>query len=378
VVCCASLALAWLAVACSGRHGLRTIGDPDGGAAPDATTAALCSVSTTQEPPFAVQFTFRGVGAGPTYIREVCGSVDFGVSSCASGYARKLGPVSSLGTCECGVVPCSPPIGGPCEPNAAVALTGGATANAAWGNTSVELEWNGTTLCSRTATLPAGRYRVAIRAYDTPEDAARGVRGWVVTHDFDLPTPGGVVDVPVGARAVQPCETAAASAPSTCTGHEGRETACDLPDNVTFSWEGGELSSYYDTFELGPPASFSITRVSNAIGVPPPAPCATAIPRCSGDARVITTSDLVRVLSEPSIAAAFSSPPTAFGTLKGLIDHLEVRRADGAAISIGGACAPPELPCERPLTPAAFAVKEAFRLLQDQRSADGCVEYYPY
>jgi hypothetical protein len=336
----------------------------------------MCSVSTAQQPPFDVQFTFRVAGAGPVYVRKGCVDIEYGVSSCASGYSRQLGPTSSVGTCECGVLPCAPAVGGPCEPPAAVALSTGTTAETAWRATSVEFEWTGTTQCSRLGVLPAGKYRVAVRAYETPEDAERGVRGWVVTRDFELPAPGGVVDVPIGARAAEPCEAAATATVPTCTGHEARETACNLPTTISFSNAGGELASYYETYGAAPPATFSAARTANTPGIVVPAPCATAIPRCSGDARVVTTSDVTRVLSEPSIAAAFATPATVFGGTAGFNYRLEVQRADGTGISIGSPCVPPD-GCTRALTPAAFDVQMALRTLYWQRVADGCVDFYP-
>lgn len=53
-------------------------------------------------------------------------------------------------------------------------------------------------MCHTSANAPAGKYRIDVPVYQTEEDALNLQNGAVVSHDFELPAPGGVVTVPVG------------------------------------------------------------------------------------------------------------------------------------------------------------------------------------
>jgi hypothetical protein len=98
------------------------------------------------------------------------------------------------------------------------------------------------------------------------------------------------------------------------------------------------------------------------------------IPRCSGDARVVTTSDLTRALLAPSVAAAFATPTPVFGEDARPVDGaiLVIRRADGKSIGVGGRCRAGSSLCARPLTDELAALPELFSRLQSQRTLQSC------
>jgi hypothetical protein len=332
----AALSLVAVGPACGRAHPL-TSSTPDAGA-PPSTTTGLCAVATTQKPPFGVTFRFRADGAAPVYVRTSCGSTSYGVSACASGFATPLGPFDfGCGICECGPESCPAVQCGACLPDEGTAIAPGASLDKPWTGIGVELGFAHGTQCMTSTALPAAKYRVAIRAYDNADDAAKGLGGWIATRDFELPAPDGVVDVPLGVNAPEACETGAAT--KICTGNEARDVACDLTQTITFESQGGELATAFESYSIKPPARFTATHTSN-LGDAAMTTCSTPIPRCSADARVVTTADVARALAAPSVASAFAAPMALFGVQGTFGSVFVVRRPDGAAFAIGDDCPP--------------------------------------
>jgi hypothetical protein len=351
---------------------------PDGGAAP-STTSALCAVSTTESPPFGVTFRFRA-GDVPAYVHtDGCTGQEWGVSSCASGFTEQLGPIfGACGLCECGASSCQVGSCGQCYPDKGVAIAPGTSFDAPWTGESDELgKRSDGQACESMKALPAAKYRVAIRAYDNASDAEARIGGWIATRDFDLPAPGGVVDVPLGGPGPESCEPPAGTALAACTGREARDVACDLGTTYRFERDGGELSLWFERFSLDPPALFTGTRTSNDAPGGSPETCAVQIPRCSADARVITTADLTRALAAPSVASAFGATMSFLGSMGGMSTYLVIQRGDGNSLGIGGECAATDTLC-RPLTDELRAVSTILGQLESDLVNRHCPDWGPH
>jgi hypothetical protein len=224
----------------------------------------------------------------------------------------------------------------------------------------------GTFSCVKSWAQPAGRYRVAIRVFADAANAAAHIGGRVVTRDFELPSAGGKVDVPLAETAADECEIVPDAGRPLCTGAEAHDVPCSLSQTLGCSWEGGN-GIYSDTAQVMPAATYTRRRVFRD-GATPDLNCATPVPRCARDSRVVTTSDIVRVISEPTVAAAFAAGTTpVYGEDARAYDGtiLVLRRADGTSLGIGPECTG----CPKPLTPALRAVVPVFRELQRQSIA---------
>jgi hypothetical protein len=372
-----SIAALLVGVGC-GRPALEThAAKPTDASTDDAppTTSALCAVSTTQKPPFDVEFRFHSTDVANIWVYGFCHGLDYGVSSCASGYAEPLGPVDRSELCDCGVASCVLPTGQVCErQQGPVGLLDDAAIVQRWRAEAVQVDSSASPACARTRLLPAGKYRVSIRFYDNFEDASHGARGRITTKDFEVPPPNGFVDVTVGEPAPKDCDAGPGPRP-VCTGREARATPCDLVHTVSYSYQGGELALSYDLTSVAPPNAFVTERKYYADADAPATPlrCAATIPRCSPDARIVTTSDVTRVLSEPSVAAAFTSPMIVFGDpTSDFGSRLVVSRSDGMSIAIASPCAAAASTCAHPLTPALTAVASVLGGLRNQRDAESC------
>jgi hypothetical protein len=343
-----------------------------------------CVVSPpAQPPPYPTEFRFRNDSATPLFISQNtnCIGFDFGISSCASGFSDRLGPTFHC-TCECDEASCTHPntCGGCPPPIGAVVPPGGSIA-ASWNGVHVtndekaRADGLGSFGCVRSHPLPAGRYRVAIRVFDDQTTAAAAVGGRTVTRDFELPSAGNVVDVPLAATALDRCDPAPDAVTPICTGTEARDAPCSLPESLAFAFEGG-LGAWFDSSKLTPPVTFARQRVFT-LNPMPDLNCATAIPRCARDSRVVTTADVARVLTDPGVVSAYAGGLTpVYG-----YDHrandgavLVLRRPDGTSLAIGGECDS----CARPLTPALRAVPPVFSLLEQQMFATpACAAFGP-
>jgi hypothetical protein len=218
--------------------------------------------------------------------------------------------------------------------------------------------------CSRSRALPAGRYRVALRVSD-PEDLLTGLAGRIVTRDFELPAPGGIVDVPLAPSAADVCDTNPEDSAPACTGNEAHDVPCTLTASLTFGWEGG-LAFNNDSSTIAAPAAYTRKRTFLDPSTPPLA-CSAAIPRCARDARAVTTSDIVRALGLPGIADSFGSDTPVFGYDSRPVDGavLVLRRNDGLSVALGSPCAA----CPHPLTPEMATVMSLFGGLSTQMLA---------
>jgi hypothetical protein len=338
-------------------------------------------VLPTPPPPFATALDFRNDTDAPVFVHKGCSGVDFGVSSGAGDFRDRLGPTYHCG-CYCDESSCtSPPLCGACPESEGVRLPGGETLTMNWDGLQLTDEekarpgGGASFTCLRSHALPAGAYRVSIRVFDDAASAAGNVGGRIVTRDFSLPASGGVVDVPLAVNAVDTCDaTPSASAPA-CTGLEAHDVPCSLAEPLAFAWEGG-LSFYGEASQLTPPATYGRRR-TYYMGTMPDLTCATAIPRCTRDSRVVTTSDIARAINEPTVLAAYATTTPVYGYDYRANDGqiLILRRPDGTSLGIGSTCngcSPTAV--ANPLTPALSAVGAVLGAFDRQMlNTTGCV-----
>jgi hypothetical protein len=318
---------------------------------PDPLAATgLCAVAPTANvPPFAVEFQLRDDTNASVFIHKGCVGHEVGVSSCASGFRDRLGD-SFLCACACDDPQCKGGLAcGPCPEPEGTVVAPGDSLRVAFIGVSRSAEQKGNFSCARTHELPAGRYRVAVRVYDTADDAKAEVGGRTVTRDFELPAPNGVVDVPLALSTNDVCDPMPETDVPACTGSEAHDVPCALNAPLDFGWEGG-LAFSTDVSAIAPPATYMLSRTFLDPGTPPRT-CSAAIPRCARDARIVTTGDLVRALAEPSIAASFGPNTPVFGYDDRPSDGsvLVLRRPDGQSVALGTPCSGCEHPLTRPM-----------------------------
>ncbi|MEA2696812.1 MAG: hypothetical protein QOI66_1083 [Myxococcales bacterium] len=316
--------------------------------------SGMCAVASTAQAPFPTEFRFHNTGTAPLFVSIGCLGVEYGLSSCASGFRDQLAPGFACGGCPCGDTNCKDTgvVCGPCMGPAGQLVAPGESAAVPYSGTSSRTENLAGRSCVRTQTPPAGRYRVAIRIYATADAAAGMVGGQIVTLDFQLPADQGVVDVPLVAD--QPCDATPDGDAPACTGAQAHDVACALPQPFDFATEGG-LALSRDSASVAPPARYTRTRtfVDPAM---PARTCDAPIPRCSRDARVVTTGDLTAALNAPGVQASFTKELSVFGYDSRANDGgiLILRRPDGTVLGIGEDCSLTVTGCNKPI-PAPLA-----------------------
>jgi hypothetical protein len=286
-------------------------------------------------PPYPTQFKFRNDGAVPLYVHQGCVGVDYGISSCASGFRDSLGPAFHC-ACACENTSCTGGVAcGACPADTAGTIAAGASSLVAWDAIVRKDEDRGTYWCVRSQPASPGRHRVAIRVYDDATSARDGIGGRLVTQDFELPATGSLVEIPIAAVASDACTMAPTASTPACTGNEAHDQPCQLALSMNYSYEGG-LGPYYDTFWLAPPNAYTLTR-TYTMSTLATRSCMAPLPICSRDGREVTTADVARVLTAPSVVAAFGTPTPVFGYDSRPTDGriLILRTPDGKSLGIG-------------------------------------------
>lgn len=360
----------------------------DAGAADSGQPPAACVVDPAgRTAPFPTQFRFRNDTDAPVFINKgsQCGGVDFSVSSCASGFRDRLGPVFTC-ACACDSTVCTGSLAcGPCPPSEALAIAAGTTTAVDWSAVVTTVEQKSGVqgvpfMCLRHTALPAGRYRVAIRVFDDAASAAKNTGGRTVTRDFSLPADTTAVDVPLSANPLDTCDATPAAAAPTCTGGEARDVPCSLPEPLDFALEGGNGPTS-ESSRLEAPAAYTHQRVARSAPTQPVLTCAGAIPRCARDSRVVTTADVTRVLGGAGVRAAFAANTPVYGYDQRANDGgvWVLRRSDGTSLAIGTACDGCATGAvTRPLTPALAAIPPVLSLLDQQMFATAaCAAFGP-
>lgn len=187
-----------LAVGCGGSTVGGSGSGGEGGSGGSATTSTLpaeCAVQTEESAPHSLTFRFKGTGPTAVFLREDC-QLRYTVTSCGDGYQEGL-VLTGQCTIDCSqqneCIQC-----GACLQEGIPIGPGGFAEHAWAGKTYTFDENNVGCTCHMEHVAPAGKYRITVPLYATEEDAlAGGTPAGEVSTDFELPTPGGVVEVPV-------------------------------------------------------------------------------------------------------------------------------------------------------------------------------------
>ncbi len=164
-------------------------GGSDGGLPPQ------CQVSTSDKPPYQLSFNFRNMSGETRFLRQGC-NLSYHITSCTDGYQKPLSPsVSCSMDCaappENGCIVCSCMVTG-------IEISPNSTYPVAWdGIHYTDMTNSAGCPCHDDHVAPAGKYRVVIPVYGSEAAALddQPLREAVV--DFELPTPGGIVEVPL-------------------------------------------------------------------------------------------------------------------------------------------------------------------------------------
>lgn len=133
-----------------------------------------------------------------------------------------------------------------------------------------------------------------------------------------------------------------------CSGRESRDQACTLPLSMNYGVTGGRVSRS-NAAALAPPAQYMLTQTFADSATMPDRRCVAALPLCARDARVVTTSDLTRVLTSAVVTGAFGTNMPVLGYDPRPSDGsiLVLRDASGKTLGIGSsrpsAVVPPEI-----------------------------------
>lgn len=375
-----------LIAACGGdRPGLTT--DRAGGMNVDASsvdaddvtrvTPEACRVAPVDRPaPYPTRFRLHNGGTTDVFLRSGCVGAEFGVSSCAAQFRDQLAIPIVCSGCACEAVSCTPVACGECPAPGAIRVGPGETFAIDWDAVEHADDHNlGGQPCMRDRPLPAARYRFAVRVYGSADDARRDGERREVTADFALPA---ATDVDVELTATSACDPDVMAAAPTCTAETDRAAPCSLGDRLSFEWQGG-LSASLEQSQLDPTALYTHTRRYVDGSGRPASACMAPVPRCSRDARTVTTADVVRAMSRPDVAPAFGADTPVYGNDARASDGsvLVVRRSDGQSLAIGSGCASGAA-CPRALTEGLRELGRVLTSLERQELDDAaCAGRFP-
>jgi hypothetical protein len=181
----------------TGAAGAGGTGSDGGSGGHGGSLPPSCAVDTPVSPPYSVTFRFFVVSGGsPVWLHQGC-ELELSVSSCADGF---VSPLSMWAGCT---VDCAT-AGNTCIACGAC-FEGGVEVDP---STPLELTWDantyafGTTAygcqCSTATPAPAAHYRLSVPVYADEQATTQGSPLWTAELDFELPAPGGVVEVPLG------------------------------------------------------------------------------------------------------------------------------------------------------------------------------------
>ncbi|MCB9590886.1 MAG: hypothetical protein H6718_36110 [Polyangiaceae bacterium] len=154
-----------------------------------------CRVETMRQGPYPVTFVFTNSDPGyPVYIQQDC-SLNYSLSSCSDGYVNAL---SRSGDCTAscdnyqGCIAC-----GAC-PWSRLEVTSNDSLEDTWaGNVYTFSNAPDGCTCHDVHSAPAGKYRISVPLYATPDPNTDDGPVYIVTQDFELPATNDVVFVDV-------------------------------------------------------------------------------------------------------------------------------------------------------------------------------------
>lgn len=152
-----------------------------------------CQVQTMEAAPYKVVFQFENPGNSNLYLREDC-HLNFDILACADGYASAI---SRYGDCT---VDCSAPPGGciacgACFEQAITVAPAGMSTGEWLGYTYTFSTQPDGCSCHNQYIAPAAKYRIRVPVFASEMDAQSFTPMFSVEKDFDLPAPGGIVNV---------------------------------------------------------------------------------------------------------------------------------------------------------------------------------------
>ncbi|MBI4702530.1 MAG: hypothetical protein HY744_15530 [Deltaproteobacteria bacterium] len=182
----------------AGAGGSGTGGNGSGGGNGGAggSLPPQCQVATAQVPPYATTFRFVNPTGQVLCLHQGC-NLDFSVTACADGY---VAPLVLWADCS---VDCSDPPGGGCIACGAcweggVPVDPGGVLEASWTGLTYTFGQNADGCpCHTGHKVAPSKYRLLAPVYETEEAAELGQPIWQAGVDFQLPAPGGRVDVPL-------------------------------------------------------------------------------------------------------------------------------------------------------------------------------------
>ena len=193
-----------LVAGCSSSSAPSGDGGSDAGPYPPPVVkpvTAECAAAASGAGPYAVSFHLVNSGTSPVSVALVesdCPAV-VTVSACVDGYAGALmisswDPLGPVGSCEAGCMLAS---SGGCG-GGATSLEPGADHEAySWDGSVYAFYDLGQCSCASRSAMPAAKYRASVAVSSEVPDGGGAAETWTATVDFELPAPGGVVDIPV-------------------------------------------------------------------------------------------------------------------------------------------------------------------------------------
>lgn len=176
-------------------------GDAGAGAGGSTTTSTSttvvppeCAVEGAGAGPYPVAFHFTNPGADVLYLHQDC-LLQYSITACDSGYGEGLS-LSGACTVDCSemndCIQC-----GPC-PDMGVQVVNGSPLEDGWsGHTYTFSQTSSGCSCHVEHVAPAQKYRITVPVFASEQDATMGKVLFEASVDFSLPTPGGIVDVPL-------------------------------------------------------------------------------------------------------------------------------------------------------------------------------------
>jgi hypothetical protein len=178
------------------------VGGAGGSTTASTTIPEACRAATDAPGPHAFTVRMTNAGGAPAFVHDSCG-IELAITACADGYAAPLAVSEPCSYVRCDELPdagCpSAGICGPCNSDARAVTASESPERALPGVTYESATGGAGCSCTALVPLPAAKYRVRVPVWTAKADAETGRPPTrYATADFELPAPGGVVEVAVG------------------------------------------------------------------------------------------------------------------------------------------------------------------------------------
>ena len=143
--------------------------------------------------PAPLTFSLQNGGLTSVYLFEGC-VLDLTITALIDPPQAIGLPDGGCGVCDCAAQSCPQVVCGPCY-FGGLEVAPGAAQPFSWTPVDVTYEARATSSCSRSRVLPAGRYRIDVPVYASPEDANAKTGARIASQTFDLPASDLVVQL---------------------------------------------------------------------------------------------------------------------------------------------------------------------------------------